>query len=431
MAKSEKFDEGFNEYDINENHFSLIHIKEKYYELITKINQRTAFYMYDPSEIIIRKGLFPRFRNAFLDLNERGRILFIYGDYTTGKSFLIRYFAWLCKVKFSSYWKTTKDGRKTHPIIIKNLIDSIRSVEGFYTWLLESLGNPVDPRQLKEWEKTKVKLVKLRKRVIKTLDAYETRLLILDESQRLLKAGDKHQIAGIFEALKDLTTKNHWDELGCTHRPYFVLCGTTDCLYLLRAGKFIQGRVHTCPLESISVDKYHEFLATIYTDFINLGVSNKWDLFYKQGDELIINEEIGMTLFERTQGKAGLTVEIVRHAVLDALEHGNEYPKLNNYKEVILEGTKYIIKKESIDEKNAINIEEDDEEQINPQSEEKINTRKAIQVIIDDKTLLCAFRGCPKSKKPYKRDWYLINHYKTEHPEVELYDNEGNRLDNN
>lgn len=427
MANSEKLDEGFGNYDINKEHLSLFDIDEEKYKIYKIIKERTAFYMYDSAEDIIRTELHPRFISALLDANERGRLLFIFGDKNTGKSFIMRYFASICKTRYKHYWKVTKDGRTTHPIIIRNLPHNIRSVEGFFTWLLDSLGNPVDSRQLKEWEKTKLKLIKLRKKIIRTLDAYETRILILDESQRLLRAGDKHQITEIFEALKDLTTKNHWDEEGCSNRPYFVSCGTSDCLTLLRFGNFIQGRVHTRPLEAISVNDYPDFLALIYYDYVGLGISSDWDLFNEDG---YINEEIGLILHERTQGKAGLTVEIVRHAILDALIQGYEYPQLNHYKEVILEGTKYIIKY-IIKNKSEDDTKHENQE-VGYEDQAEQHSRKTVKVFINfKKQLTCSFGGCPRSKKPYKRPWYLINHYKTEHPEAEVYDEEGIRLDEN
>jgi len=417
MKNNYGFDEGFGDYDLEPEHFKIFDIDAKYKELITQIEGRTAFYMHESARTILQKELGQRYRNAFTDMNERGRILFIYGDYDSGKSFLMLYFAALCESQFPDDWKVTSDGRVTHPIIIRNLPHFIRSVEGFYTWLLETLGNPVDPKQLKEWERTKVKIYKLRSRVIKTLDSYETRLLILDESQRLLKAGDEHQIAELFESFKDLTTKNYWDELGCSRRANFVLCGTTDCLALLQAGKFIQGRVHTVPLKEIPREIYHEFLAKIYADYVYLGISKEWNLFLQKEDGSHFNEEIGYMLYDRTKGKAGLTVEIIRQAVLDALADKRDYPSIDDYKEVILEGTKYILEKDC---KADINHEQIPN-----------GIKKDVVVKIDMENLKCALKGCRRSKIPYKSPRHLISHYKTHHPEVEVYDSEGNRLDEN
>jgi len=122
-----------------------------------------------------------------------------------------------------------------------------------------------------------------------------------------------------------------------------------------------------------------------------------------------------MTLFQRTKGKTGLTVEIIRDAVLSALERGIIYPELNDYKEVILEGTKYIIRNEY----------EDDNDH------DESSTKKQIRIEIDMDNLVCGFGGCKRSRNPYKRPFSLINHYKTEHPEAEVYDKEGNRMDEN
>ncbi len=423
MAKSFELDEGFNTYDINENHLEFFSENVDLMKIHQKIISRRAFYMYNPAEVIIKSEIIPWFKNAHIDTNERGRISFLHGDYNSGKSYLLRYGAALCRRFFESYWKSTNDGRTTHPVIIKNFPYNIRSVEGLYTWLLEVLGNPVDPQQLKKWERTNIKIIRLQKKIIKTLYSYENRLLILDESQRLLRAGDNLRISEIFEAFKDLITKNNWDEINCPHRPHIILCGTSDCLALLRIGKFIQGRVHTRQLYPISQDDYPNFLASIYSDYRSLGVSSDWNLFHEKENLLELNEEIALILYERTKGMAGLTVEIIRDAVKTALEAGLEAPILDHYKEVILEGTKYVFQKtvssENIDELSNKNSDN---------SKYHYNT---IKVNIDADNLICAFRGCARSKQPYKRFYSLINHYNAKHPDAEVYDSEGNRLDNN
>lgn len=419
MKKECDTDEGFSGYNIDDDHLTIFKSNKKYKEVKNRIIQRKAFYMYSPALSIIRSEIKPRFENAFNDANERGRIFFIYGDYNTGKSFLVRYSAALCKKYYNHLWIETADGKITHPIIIKNLDANIRSVEGFYTWLLDGLGNPADPKQLKEWEKTKIKLIRLRSKIIETLNAYETRLLILDESQRLLKAGDNLQITNILEAFKDLTTKNYWDELECHNRPYILLCGTPDCIALLRIGRFIQGRVHTHSLKAVPFEEYSLFLGTIYADYVNLGVSSDWDLMVETSKtgQFKVNPGIASLLFDRTKGKAGLTVEIIRDAVKNALEDGYGYPSINYYKEVILEGIKYI---------TQIETDINNEEKIDNNGD---NQEKQIRVNIDFDNLICAFGGCPRSKKQYKKPFSLINHYKSEHPEAEIFDKEGNRLD--
>ena len=423
MAKSFELDEGFNTYDINERHLDFFSENEELMGIHKNVIRRRAFYIYNSAKLIIKSEIITRFKNAHLDINERGRILFLHGDYNSGKSYLLRYGGALCKRFFESKWKTTDDGRTTHPIIIKNFPYNIRSVEGLYTWMLEVLGNPVDPQELKKWEKTKLKIIRLQKKVIKTLNAYETRLLILDESQRLLRAGDNLRISEIFEAFKDLTTKNNWDEIDCRHRPHIVLCGTSDCLALLRMGKFIQGRVHTRQLYQISQKEYPNFLATIYSDYRSLGISSEWNLFHEENNSLALNEEIALVLYERTKGMAGLTVEIIREAVLSAFEAGLGAPTIDHYKEVILEGTKYVFQKAYSTEKDGELSEFSSEKEKHPSTSIKVN--------IDEDNLICAFRGCSRSKKPYKRVYSLINHYNSNHPEAEVYDSEGNRLDNN
>jgi len=407
MPNEFQFDEGFEKYNIEKQHLKYFDRDPKLSKIHKKIIQRRYFYEYQSADSIIKSEIIPRFENAHIDANERGRILFLHGDYNSGKSYLVRFTAAVCKKTKEEYWLKTDDGRITHPIIIRNLPSDIRSVEKLYTWLLDTLGNPVDPKALKTWEKTKIKIVKLQKKVIETLNGYETRLLILDESQRLLRAGDNHQVSSILEAFKDLTTKNHWDEVGCHNRPYIILCGTSDCVALLRIGKFIQGRVHTRQLNSISFKNYPKFLSEIYTDYIQLGISDKWDLLESIEGKLIVNNEMALTLFKRTRGMAGLTVEIVRDAVLASLLAGLEYPTLDFYKEVILEGTKYVF--HSSDNSNS--------------------TPFRAEVDVDN--LICDFKGCVRSKIPYSAIHHLLNHYKKKHPEAEVYDKERNRLDNN
>ncbi len=416
MPNEFQFDEGFEKFNIEKRHLKYFDRDPKLSKIHKKIIKRRAFYEYRSADTIIEREIIPRFENAHIDANERGRILFLHGDYNSGKSYLVRFAAALCKEKYEKLWRETKDGRITHPIIIKNLSPTITTVEKLYNWLLLKLGNPVDPKQLKTWKDMTVKNIQLQRKVIETLNEYETRLLILDESQRLI-AGDTQQISLILEAIKDLTTKNNWDEVGCHNRPYIVLCGTSDCLALLRIGKFIQGRVHTRQLDSISFNNYPEFLAAIYTDYTNLGISDKWDLLESIEGKLIVNNEMALTLFKRTRGMAGLTVEIVRDAVLAALLAGLEYPTLDYYKEVILEGKKYVFHNDSENKCDSLNSN---------------NTKPMpLAVEIDYENMICAFPGCKRPKIPYKKVRAFIDHYKKKHPGVIVKDKEGNRLDNN
>ncbi|MFW9971018.1 MAG: ATP-binding protein [Candidatus Odinarchaeota archaeon] len=396
--------DNLNKFDISKDHLNLLNgISLKNQRILKRINNRKPFYIYSQVEEIIKSEIDPRFRNADQDLNDRGRILFFYGDFNTGKSYTLRYSGALCREKYNNYWLSFEDA---HPIIFINLRDDINTAKQFLLFLLDKLGRPVDPRQIREWEKTNVAEVRLIDKVISILEYYKTRIIVLDECQRLLKARNP-DIPNIFETIKDLTTKSNWKGNLRTH---FILCGTRDGIPLLEAADWIQGRAHSIQLKALPEYEYGIFLWTIYEDFVQMGVSKDWDLaiFDEQSQDLMLNPEIALFLYERSGGKAGLTVELIRDAIKRALNSGRHYPTRDDYKLVIIEGTKY-----------------ETQENVVP---EKIIKNNRVEVVIGYDSRICKIKGCPRAKNPYSTFKSLINHYKSKHPLVSLKNREGDSI---
>jgi len=393
----------FDGFELSEDHLDLLNgINEKTRQILERINNRKPFYMYNQAKQIIKSEIDCRFRDADQDLNDRGRILFFYGNFNTGKTYTLKYSGFLLKTKYDTYWNSSED---VFPIIFIDLRDDINTAKQFLLFLLDQLGRSVDPKQIREWEKTNVTEIRLRDKIIRLLETYKTRILILDECQRLLKSRNP-DIPNIFEALKDLITKSYWNGDLRTH---FILCGTQDGVPLLEAADWIQGRAHSIKLKSLPIAEYGIFLWTIYEGFIQMGISKEWDFAIEDAEshELILNPEIALFLYKRSGGKAGLTVELIRDAVKRALNSGKKFPSKEDYKLVILEGVTY---------------------KTEDGSNETSNTKNSIQVVIGYDNRQCQIERCPRHKNPYKTYRGLINHYKNKHPNVELLNREGDRI---
>ena len=393
----------YDKFELNDAHMQLICQNNPQTQKIRDIvNNHHVFYMFNQAEEIIRDEIFTRFRDADKDTNNRGRIFFLYGDYNTGKSSLLKYAAFMLYQKFNPYWLVLD----TCPIHIIDLRDDINTAKQFLLYLLAELGYPIDPIILKNWDVSHIAEVRLREKVISVLEKHQTRLLILDECQRLLKARNPN-IPNIFECIKDLTTKAYWSG---TLRSSIILCGTHDGLPLLEAADWIQGRAHSIKMHELNQTEYAYFLWVIYTDFINLGISSEWNLaiYDENKKDYVLNPEIASFLFQRTKGKVGLTVEIVREAIKRALNQGKLHPSVNDYKYVILEG------------KNYQNID------LRSNSESQESLENTIMVGINDR--ICKIKGCPQSRKPYAHYNTLIHHYKLKHPNVQILISAGERV---
>jgi len=150
---------------LDPNHLALCEINSNCQDILEKINTRFPFYMYPQAEDIIRNELVTRFRDAIMGDISRGRILFLCGDYNTGKSFLLQYSTALIHLKFEEIWKPF-----THPIKIFDLRDDINTAQQFYVYLLDQLQFPIESRQLNTWKKTNVADIRLRDLLISTLE---------------------------------------------------------------------------------------------------------------------------------------------------------------------------------------------------------------------------------------------------------------------
>jgi hypothetical protein len=391
-------------FEVNEEDLDLFDsVPEELKPILKRINNRVVFYRYSQAKEIFKMEIDARFRDADQDNNDRGRIIFFYGDYDSGKSWLLKYGIACLKKKYPSYWNAPNE---VYPVIKFDLEDNINTAEQFLLYILRKIGKPVDPRQLKQWGKTNSVELSLTEKLIKTLESYRTRILILDESQRLIQ-GRNPNIPSIFEVIKNLTTRTNWSGDLRTH---IIICGTHDATPLFEAHDWIQGRTHSLQLKPLPKTEYGDFLWTIYDDFIDMGVSRRWDfvIHHEETGEPVINPEISMFLYKRSGGKAGLTVELIRDAVRRALNAGRSYPDREDYALVVIEGQKY---ETQFLEGNEV---------------EQEPNQVTVKVRFADR--LCKVEKCSRSKKPYATLKSLINHYKNKHPEIMVVNSEGNRM---
>ena len=266
-------------------------------------------------------------------------------------------------------------------------------------FLLDKLGRPVDPRVVSQWHKEGLAKERLQGRLISALERLGTRILILDECQKLLIARNT-DLCDIFELLKDLCTRKNWSR---DLRTQIVLCGTKDGLPLLEAAQWIQGRTRTIRLLELGAPDFGALLISLYRDYISIGISKDWDLMEMASEEnrLTINSEMAAYLFARTQGKIGLAVDLIRNAVLLALDEGRLCPQKEDYEAIRLDQKAYVMKSK----------------QDSVSSRPKM-PKPRIHISLTDR--LCQAEKCLRSKTPYQNYRSLIDHYKKKHPEIEL-----------
>ena len=103
-------------------------------EIAQLLEERLVFYMYPQAEHILKTFLIPRFQRAEMSNNDRGLIYFVYGNYHTGKSFLLKYYAALMKRCFPAIWKNHE-----FPILKIDLNNHINTAEQLLLFILEKL----------------------------------------------------------------------------------------------------------------------------------------------------------------------------------------------------------------------------------------------------------------------------------------------------
>jgi len=369
-------------------------INAKAKEIANDITKRQVFYMYSQAEMIIKSFLLPGFLQADINSNDRGVIYFLYGDYHTGKSHLIKYFMALMEVAHPEYWEIHEQ-----PIIRIDLNNRINTADQLLIFILDKLGRPIDPKLIKQWNITNVTKERLQMRLICLLELYGTRLLVLDECQKLLQTRNQN-ILDIFELLKDLSTLGNWNG---NLRTQIVLCGTKDGLPLLEAADWIQGRTRTMQLHEVDGLDFGALLMRVYRDYISLGISEEWDLVSTSPDnkKITLNQDLALYIFSRTKGKVGLTIDMVRNAVLQALNDGRLFPTKRDFESVRLNEKTYLVSNTP-----------------SPKKEQKKKPKTKIRISLQDR--VCKIKNCSKFDKPYVRYSALVQHYKMKHPDVEL-----------
>ncbi|MCY3414529.1 MAG: TniB family NTP-binding protein [Candidatus Heimdallarchaeota archaeon] len=403
------------EFQIPEEHIELVRRpkNKKIQMILDQITSRNAFYMFEQAESILLTELRSRFLDYSKDSNDRGRIVLFWGDYNVGKTYLLKYSQALFHKEYKKLWEKDK-----FPILRKNIPDDIRTGEQFLLWLLDVLGGQVDPKQLKNWEKLQQTRTRLIDRVIKYCNINQVRLFMMDESQRLLKAKNVN-LPSIFEVIKDLLNGENWADQRL--KTCFILVGTPEALPIFKVENWIQGRTHTIHLKGLNEDAFSDFLWQIFDDFVQIGVSREWELvvFDKENDE-VINPKHATVLYERSLGKPGLAVEIIREATKRALNSGRFYPTLDDYTKVIIDGTEINLEDEEFDDEN------------NYRTLGKMLAEEQTGIIVYDiNDLRCKVRDCksPYVNKPYKSGAALLRHYRTNHPKYAIHDVDGNIID--
>jgi Bacterial TniB protein len=364
-------------------------------QLAKDVENHTAFYYYPQAKEIIQTIIYPRFTRADCNSNDRGLIYFFYGDYHTGKSHLLRYSAYFMKKMHPVMWE-----RFEAPIVKIDLNNHINTAQQLLLLLLEKLGRPIDLRVVNSWKKTNIAIERLRTRLIKLLEELGTRVLILDECQKLLISRNP-DITDIFELLKDLSTKHNWNG---KLRTEIILCGTKDGIPLLEAANWIQGRTMTTKLCELKIKDYAKLLLSIYKDFVKIGISENWELVNYEADlkKHILNRKVAQYLFTRTNGKVGLTVDLIRKSIIFALDQGRFFPKMKDYESIKL-----------TDKSSMFTISS-----MKKNQNKKPVEKKKVKIALHNRS--CVVNGCPKSKTPYARYKPLIDHYKNNHPDIEL-----------
>lgn len=357
-----------------------------------EIEHRQAFYMYPQARTIIKSHLLPRFKRADITSNDRGIIYFLYGDYHTGKSYLLKYFCALVETVYPDMWHD-----EITPIIRINLNNHINTANQLLIFLLDKLGRPVNHRVFNEWKKTNIAKERLQSQLIAHLERCGTRLLILDECQKLLNARNPN-VPDIFELLKDLSTKSNWNGALCTQ---IIMCGTKDGVPLLEAADWIQGRTRTIKLHPLKKKEFGSFLFKIYRDFISLGVSDEWALvdIAKDNRDRMINHDVALYLHKRTGGKIGLAVDLIRQAVLLALDKGRYFPEKRDYEAIRLDEKDYVMT-----------------DIVKP----KLKKPKKIKIKISLHDRTCKIKNCVRNHNPYKSYPPLKQHYRRKHPNIDL-----------
>lgn len=366
-------------------------------DLAREIEQRPVFYSYPQAQEILTKFLYPVFDRAGHTGNHRGLIYFLYGGYHTGKSHLLRYFASLMERFHPEYWDIAEA-----PILKVDLTNHVNTAQQLLQFLLEKLGRPVDPKLLASWKKTNCDHVRLQERLVRLLEDLGTRVLILDECQKLLVSRNP-DITDIFELLKDLSTKHNWHGDLQTR---IVLCGTQDGVPLLEAADWIQGRTMTVKLQPLQAGDFATFLLSIYRDFFEAGVTGDWDLVRATpgSSKRRLDQAVAQYLFSRTGGKAGLTVDLIRNATLLALDQGRLAPTRADFEAIRLTEKSFVFTNPALE--------------TSPTPARGKRSTAKVRIGLGDRT--CCVHGCSRAEHPYKRYSALVQHYKLKHPGVEL-----------
>jgi len=364
------------------------------WQLIKSIEDHEVFYKYPQADKLIQTLLIPRFLRADITTNDRGLIYVLYGDYHTGKSHLLTYFCTLMERCYPELWQ-----KYELPIMQIDLNNHINTATQFLLFLLDKLGRPIDPRIVNSWNKEGLAKERLQQRVIALFEQLGTRMLILDECQRLLVARNP-DLRDIFELLKDLCTKKNWSG---NLRTQIVLCGTNDGIPLLEAADWIQGRTRILRLFELNVADFGALLIDLYRDYVTLGISREWTLMMPSNEstKYTLNSDLAAYLYTRTQGKVGLVVDLIRNAVLFALDNGRLFPEKNDYESIQLNQKLYLMNTEVV-----------------PKIDNSKEFKPKIHLTLRDRA--CQVENCPRMKTPFKRYSALVYHYQKNHTGIDF-----------
>ena len=373
------------EFPINEADLNLFDPKIK--QLNEYINRENLFYIFPQVREIVAEHLCQRFEDAVLNERDRGKFTFIYGAKNTGKTLLLFYAEDFLRKQYPMCWE--EEGY-IFPVIYLKLDVLINTGTQLMTYILKKLGDPVSYEQNRAYKNTNLEADYLFERVITRLKKLKTRILFLDESQLIMKARNSN-LVDIFEVIKKFTHKSNWTGNLRTH---FVLCGTNECYTMLEADDWIQERIYLINFQPLEEEDYTIFVSEIYKDLIKAGISRDWKVIT---DQKKTNKEFILYLLNKTQGRVGATVLLIKEAIQKALARGQLYPSQNDF--------------------DACEVNLD------------IKLKNLPQLEISATDTMCKVKNCRYNRKIYKKFNNLLQHYKNIHyNEVEVVNSSKQRI---
>jgi hypothetical protein len=145
-----------------------------------------------------------------------------------------------------------------------------------------------------------------------------------------------------------------------------------------------------------------------YRDYVKLGISEKCRLLFRDSRTgvMTLDMKLGKYLFKKTEGKVGLTVQIIKKVLGQALTDNRKYPVFDDFRKV---------------------LQMDKDVNIDPISSiaKKMKRKKVVIQYQDNK---CKIKGCPNYNEEVSHHSELLDHYRTVHPEYKIMNKDGHEI---